>query len=440
MGGFMSSVFEKIRLSLIVLALVGFSFGSLVMFLTPAKAITNNSYCASYPNDPNCVKARNIQNQINQQNQQKAQQQAVADKLKSEVGKINNDIQTTQNSIDKLNGQIADLTRNINNLTDQINQQTTQIEAEKAKLESTINNMYVDSETNNGLVGIVGAGNLSDLVATQQSYTAVENEIDATAKHIQDLKAQTEITKSDVEKKKDSVKGMHDQQVQQKSTLNNQLSLKNKLISDTNTSISQIDATVNQYQGQLRSVDGDISNFLASLNARGTHAPASGDLVVRNDAPWLMSQDDPRWGGQQIYYSDRDSFARYGCALTSLAMVATKYGMNITPPGMRDILQRGSGMYADGVAWGGVPDSLGNGFSLPPGVGYTEAVNWGVIDSYVNAKRPVIVHLNAFGSSGHWVVIDSKIGDKYSVQDPAVHQVNYDYDFHIVDRMFRLVR
>ncbi len=377
-----------------------------------------------------------LQDSIAQSQQQKKQQQDVLSQLNAEINKLNGSITDTNNTIAAISNNITDVSHHISDLTGQINQQTDLINQEKDRLQQTINNMYIDdSETNPALL-LVQSQTISQAVSDLQSYQALETQIEQKAKHIEDLKADLESKRADMEKQQGSLKSLQEQQQQQKSALEAQKNLKLSLTSQTISSISQLDGTIQQYQNQVRAVDGKISQFLAALKLQDGYVAAAGDFVVTNSAPWHYFQTDPRWGNQPLdpTSSDSDSFAESGCLVTSITMVANRFGFSGTPPQILAQLRAAGGMYGDLVAWGGVGDAFGGKLDFVSGG--KQPFNASLLDADLSAGLPDIVHI-AGGGSGHWIVIDAKVGDKYSVEDPYF-QTGRVYPAKWIDFMARL--
>ncbi|MFC1727303.1 coiled-coil domain-containing protein [Patescibacteria group bacterium] len=129
-----------------------------------------------------------------------------------------------------------------------------------------------------------------------------------------------------------------------------------------------------------------------------------------------FNQTDSRWAmmliGGGVYYqpSDPSYMWKYGCAVTSMAMVLKKWGVDIDPGRLSQ-----SPVYrADLIAWQDIPGGFGGSIKVV-GHGYGGWVSWGEIDSTLNSGNWVIVYISGVG---HYVVLLNKEGDDYKMHDP----------------------
>jgi len=130
-----------------------------------------------------------------------------------------------------------------------------------------------------------------------------------------------------------------------------------------------------------------------------------------------FNQTDTRWammliGGGLYDAGDPSYMWKYGCAVTSMAMVLQKWGVAIDPGKLSQ-----SPIYqTDLIAWQNVPGSGGFGGQIKVvGHGYGGRVSWEEIDQELAQSHWVIVYLNGVG---HYVVLLAKEGDDYKMHDP----------------------
>lgn len=131
-----------------------------------------------------------------------------------------------------------------------------------------------------------------------------------------------------------------------------------------------------------------------------------------------FNQTDKRWatmliGGGVYYDPDDPSYMwKYGCAVTSMAMVLKKWGADIDPSRLSQ-----SQIYrTDLIAWQDVPGPGGFGGSIEVvGHAYGGVVDWDRIDGALNSGNWVIVYVS---DVGHYVVLLNKEGDSYKMHDP----------------------
>lgn len=130
----------------------------------------------------------------------------------------------------------------------------------------------------------------------------------------------------------------------------------------------------------------------------------------------LFSQGDLRWGEDSLGYSEEDTLASAGCALSSAAMVLASYGVILTPKLLNQYLIEHDGYEGDSwIKWEVAAD-------YPPGVAehrYEDLPSYGLIDWNLLRGNPVIVRIRRPTGSTHFVVIVGKQGFDYLIRDPG---------------------
>jgi hypothetical protein len=138
-----------------------------------------------------------------------------------------------------------------------------------------------------------------------------------------------------------------------------------------------------------------------------------GGLLPPQPSPdgWYMNQRDERWGrvciGTTCSFSNPSFVWRYGCLITSVAMLQKKNGTDITP---REIASNQSFFFQDLML---LPWPSQSGFKFTH-----YGRNLGLIDSELSSGRPVIVELLFSNKSQHFIVLKSKDGSDYVMNDP----------------------
>jgi Peptidase_C39 like family len=133
-----------------------------------------------------------------------------------------------------------------------------------------------------------------------------------------------------------------------------------------------------------------------------------------------LSQMDPRWKDRPLG-QNTVTIGKYGCLLTSLAMVANYYGASETPDSLNDKMKAAGGFQEALVIPAVMPRAV-------PGtryVKYVQSENQPAplveIDASLAAGKPVIVEVDyspAPGLQNHWIVLYAKQGDDYLIRDP----------------------
>lgn len=130
----------------------------------------------------------------------------------------------------------------------------------------------------------------------------------------------------------------------------------------------------------------------------------------------LFSQGDLRWGRDSLGYSEEDTLASAGCAVSSAAMVLASYGVILTPKLLNQYLTEHDGYEGDSwIKWE-------VGADYPPGTAehcYEDLPSYGLIDWNLLRGNPVIVRIRRPAGNTHFVVIVGKQGFDYLIRDPA---------------------
>jgi len=182
-----------------------------------------------------------------------------------------------------------------------------------------------------------------------------------------------------------------------KAALDSQKAEKNKLLEVTQNDQSK-------YASLLAAAQAELASYSAFTQSAGGGVIGPNGLGGGKDG-WYYSQRDSRWAYNKIGNSSYTIF-NVGCLVTSVAMVHTYYGYDVTPAKVaswNDKFFYGS-MY---IPW-----------PAPSGRRYTP-ISISSIDSELSKKNPVIVGLYANNSAGtHFVVLIKDTGDDWKMYDP----------------------
>jgi hypothetical protein len=137
-------------------------------------------------------------------------------------------------------------------------------------------------------------------------------------------------------------------------------------------------------------------------------------------------QGDPRWALEILGWSEKDTMASAGCAVSSAAMVLASYGVIITPKLLNQYLITHDGYEGDNwIKWEVAAD-------YPPGIAehiYEDLPSYGLIDWNLLRGNPVIVRIRRATGTTHFIVIVGKQGFDYLVRDPASQGLQGVYPF-----------
>lgn len=347
-----------------------------------------------------------------QQAAQKAQQAQV---VKQQLSTISTQIDQTTNAINETTKQINDTNAKINDLTAKITTEEGNLAIEKDKMNKIISSWYMEGEE--GLLGaMIGANNLSDVVTKQEYYDSIKRQIQTSMDKINQIKADLQKEKEVQEGQISVLNGLKDSQDQQQKKLESNKTMKNRLLNDTNAAVSDLNTQAQQAEAKAQ----EIRKILASIYSSGKGTPMGSQLVSSTDSSWYYNQTDY----PDTYMSpSRLTIKDAGCLITSFAMVATKYGHSITPPGV----VASSDFGYDGSFYG-----FNSGIGI--NVGRSVPVNWDTINSELSQDHPVIVSVKVSGpvynsdGSNHFIVIKGFSGGKYLIHDPYWRTSSYDKD------------
>ncbi len=161
----------------------------------------------------------------------------------------------------------------------------------------------------------------------------------------------------------------------------------------------------------------------ASVPSAGISSQVSFQVFC-NLQPINYQQNQKDWGGK--YYDGTNYLiSKRGCALTSLAMALTAFGVSINPGSLNDYLNTKHGFTGTGdVIWPkaqGLSNYVKITKSLNKSVGGENNSSSGVIDNALgNCKLIIVEVLNPTSGDQHWVLVTQKDqnGD-YIIVDPA---------------------
>lgn len=178
--------------------------------------------------------------------------------------------------------------------------------------------------------------------------------------------------------------------------LNEEKAAKQKLLNETKGSEAE-------YQRLLSAAKAQLAGFSNFVTAQG-----GASILPPQPSPdgWYYNQRDERWGNNSIGISGEPVW-KYGCLLTSMAMIMKKNGENVTPANTAG----NTSYYFANTAY----------MSIPWGNGKFTSVwqrDFGAIDSRLASGQPVIVGLYAGQYGTHFVVLKSGSDGNYIMNDP----------------------
>lgn len=135
----------------------------------------------------------------------------------------------------------------------------------------------------------------------------------------------------------------------------------------------------------------------------------------------VFSQMDPKWKNTLLGAANDSTIGKFGCLLTSMAMVASRYGFEDTPESLNDKMKAAGGFQGAYVIPAIMPQAV-------PGIVYRDYIQCrdqpaplSQIDAYLAAGKPVIVEVDyspAQGMQNHWIVLYARKDGDYLIRDP----------------------
>lgn len=190
----------------------------------------------------------------------------------------------------------------------------------------------------------------------------------------------------------------------QKANLSSQKAAKANLLAATKNDEKKYQQLLAQAQAQLNA-------FKSFVSSKG------GASILSNQTKcdsWgcYYNQRDSQWGNMGIG-SSGVSMADAGCLVTSVAMIAKHYGKNINP---LNIALSSAAFFANTAYMNTSWSDAGLGISVSRS---QNSVSTGLIDSEINAGRPVIAGVyGSYSYPQHFIVIKGKDDTGYIMYDP----------------------
>lgn len=328
-------------------------------------------------------------------------------------------IQQVQTEIDTSKEKINEFNTQILRLESQIKEKEAIIERQK-KILASLMQSYWESTQINPLSAYLADGNFASFLVNKDMMSQAGDRISNLVDSVTDLKSELEQQSAELDKKKTDVVSEHEELKDKNEDLQSIKDQRQDLLAQTKgeeARYAKMLARVEQQKQELLNID---QLFSSGFSIGGVSVA---DFIKKNtpssdalaSTSWYYSQKDPRWADQNIGNSNSD-MKNWGCAVTSVAMVAKFHGDDTTP----GALARKPIFSSDLINW------QMNGWSgakielASTGSGHGN-INWSTIDLQLKSKHPVIIYIGKTGGKGgHYVVIHTKDTkkNKYVVHDP----------------------
>lgn len=348
--------------------------------------------------------------QQQQQLQQQAAQAAAQAAAQGDLAKrAANSLQQVSGQISSLNGAMQDTSHQVQDVQSQITQKDQQIASLESNLRTVadqqnalIRQLYIMTESQPDSLALFSNQSVSARAQNEIALKTLEDAATATYAKTKTEEEQVVSARDQLKSKNDSLASLQSQQQTQQQVLADAQTTQQALKSNAVVAEQQLEAQAAAAQAQAAVIAKKILVLSATANW-------GNQIVSGGGNGWYYSQI----GDGTLLGRGPDTVNDVGCLITSIAMVATYYGHQVTP---------------DYIATHG---TFSNGYlvSLPSGIGVypqgSQKVNWGVVNNEIANHRPVIVSIylpsvgaiNSDGSS-HFVVIYGFADGKYLMNDP----------------------
>ncbi|MEA2020572.1 MAG: hypothetical protein U9M98_02530 [Patescibacteria group bacterium] len=347
--------------------------------------------------------------------------------LQNEIAYMDNQIYLTNLRINETQSrlyakakELEELNTDIEKLEERILTLDELLEEQKSVLQQRARESYKSSRFSTFEL-LFGARTLSRLIDRVKYLRVLEkkdqeliDEMEITKGDCTEQKNLLEVKKVEVEQVKAEIESYKQTLEAQKAQLDGQRREKENLLAATKNDEQK-------YQDLLREARAELAAMRAFVTAQGGATLLSGQTEC-DDWGCYYNQRDREWGTYNLGSSNY-SVAGYGCLVSSVAMIATYHGYDITP---KDIALVDSAFVPDlGYLYVYLTDSDGNKIPIEVnGFKFYRDLSWGnsSLDSALE-KGPVIVRLSAFGGT-HFVVIKEKKNGEYIMKDPWYEGAN----------------
>ena len=345
---------------------------------------------------------KKIQDEIKQVEDQLSKTRQQKQTLANEISYFDNQIKLAQLRIAGTANKLEQIGQDITTLISKIGRLENSLDEIAGILLNRVRETYIKGNITS-LNLLLTSNGFSELLSRLKYIKVAQAHDKKLMEQIQNTKLNYEDQKKLLEEKKQEQESLKRQLEGYKVSLNTQKQDKERLLEAT-----QNDET--KFQDMLANLNRQKQGLVSAVAASGE---MPGIKVWPGDDNYF-NQADSRWSNNIIggYYdpSDPSYMWKYGCAVTSAAIVLSKLGIDIDP----GRLSGNSIYYADLIAWQKISEVfpisiVGSPYSAP---------NWDTIDQNLSNGRWVIVHVWAFTSNGHFIVLKEKNGDDYKMHDP----------------------
>lgn len=413
---------KKFFVALILSVFISFLFSSNIFLKKVALA---EEICDKYPTEELKQKCVDIEAQIKQYEQKLNDAKAKETTIKENIDYLDNQIYLSKLRITESEIIIEKRKQDIENLINKIIILEDSLDKNTKLFLKRINLSYKQGNISPFMV-FFGSGSFFDKINRYKYLQIVQSADRRFLFKIQETKNSYNDQKKLVEEEKKALEREKLVLEQRKQVLASQMQEKETLLSQTQSEEKVLSAQIENLRAQRNSLFGGVASLFTSNAACQNW---TGDNNYFNQA-------DCRWGNVIIgnaNYADDSFMWKYGCAVTAVAMVMKKIGINTDPQqvAQNSSLFAKSGNYqTDLIMWNAVASNFGKTLNW--------LSSWSQVDDKLSQGKWVIVHVMVGGYGwGHYVVLTSKEGSGYKMHDPYFgNNLNFYDRYSGADQMF----
>lgn len=329
------------------------------------------------------------------------EKQAQAQTLTGAINLINGQISLQQLQVSQTQAEISYLEKELADLSERITGLSLSLDSLTGMLIKRVQATYKQYRTK-PLLALFTTDKFSNFVNQYKYLQQAEQQTALAMEEAETQKALYDEQKTLKEIKQQQLEEKRQQLQAQQQELQQARSEKERLLAQTKNDEATYQRLLAEAQAEINSIRAYTQSVFGSSYCLTSPAPQPDG--------WFYSQRDSRWCGYRIGNSN-DTIGSVGCLVTSTAMIWKKHGTDASPV----TIASNSGFFNLNTAYMILP--------TPPPPGYTSSTygrDLGIIDSELEAGRPVIVKLSVYFTSvgTHFVVLKSGSDGNYVMNDP----------------------
>jgi len=389
-------------------------------------------------------KLREIQGKINELSKKEESLKKRLDYLEAQVQKTKIEIKLMSEKIEILNLNISQKESEILNIEDQILKKTQEIEDLKERLENVVKLIY-EYESSELFEKVIFEKSLTNLLNEIVFLETIQKELALNVKKAKEVLANLNLIKSNLEEEKMRLEGLKNEAIQRANELQIKVASLKDMEKETRNLLEITQGDNEKYQKLLAEIKAQTQQLLGDLAALAWQRQNELQELIEKygkvpeglfNVPLFLQTSYPN---AKLGFSDY-SFLKYGCAVTSVAMVLRYYGLNVDPMSLNSDWKNIFGCTNEGWAfcWYGVTKPPYNmkisGIILP-----RKIISLSDLNQYFIPGRPMIIFLNTNfeNPQGHYVVVVGKINDRFVVNDPVLGTVYLDVSMEAIKKWYQ---